>query len=481
MAKITFGIPANPIFQTVTITGTGLTVAAASGNTNLNMTIPTTADVDLQTMRDQSGSRMVEFLWLGTTHAMAYGMPGGTGGINSQTDFYFSLVDGVVGSFKATTGWQFAPKIRTSGSSSYLNYSSPADTGLTANTECLGVNYALGQTRTWADGTVAVQREVVFQAPTYAKTTTSATFTKAATVAITNAPQAAAGVTITNPYAFWVQAGATQLDGNTAVTGNLSATSASSSTASLIRSAVAGATAANNAVFSAYLTGLVEWQFGAVSTDSSFRLSSNSLGTGDVLKFANTGAVTFSAAARSSGVASYYTMSTPADTGITASTESIGENHVTAIRTWATTGTVALQRERFFAGPTYASASASQTFTDAFNVYMTPPVQGTNAIFTRGHTLGIVDATSAVSSITGGLIVATTLGTAATSVGIGGGNINAGGSITAGGAYTSGAPTTGTAGAWKLGILVTTASTVDTTKYIQLDVGGTLYKLATMT
>ncbi len=42
----------------------------------------------------------------------------------------------------------------------------------------------------------------------------------------------------------------------------------------------------------------------------------------------------------------------------------------------------------------------------------------------------------------------------------------------------TGAPSGGTAGVWKLGILVTTASVFDTTRYIQLDVGGTLYKLA---
>lgn len=139
----------------------------------------------------------------------------------------------------------------------------------------------------------------------------------------------------------------------------------------------------------------------------------------------------FTPAARTSGVASYFTINIPTDTGITAATESIGNQTVTATRTWATTGTVALQRENFFAGPTYASASASQTFTDAFTLYSTPPVAGTNAIFTRGHTLGIVDATSAASSITGAVVVAATLGTAGTSVGIGGGNVNAGGSVTA--------------------------------------------------
>ena len=45
---------------------------------------------------------------------------------------------------------------------------------------------------------------------------------------------------------------------------------------------------------------------------------------------------------------------------------------------------------------------------------------------------------------------------------------------------TTGAPNGGTAGAWKTGIAVTTtALTPSTTTYIQLDVGGTLYKMAT--
>src|SRR6266852_6427043 len=143
-----------------------------------------------------------------------------------------------------------------------------------------------------------------------------------------------------------------------------------------------------------------------------------------------TGIHIFSPAARSSGTAPYFTLNIPADTLQTAATESIGIKTVTATRQWATSGTVALQRENFFAGPTYSSQNASTTFTDAFTFYITPPIAGTNAIFTRGHTLAIVDATSAASSITGGFIVATTLGTAATSVGIGGGNINAGGIIT---------------------------------------------------
>lgn len=50
-------------------------------------------------------------------------------------------------------------------------------------------------------------------------------------------------------------------------------------------------------------------------------------------------------------------------------------------------------------------------------------------------------------------------------------------SVTATGAYISGAPSGGTAAAWKFGSLVTAAVVVDTTRYVQLDVGGTLYKM----
>ena len=53
------------------------------------------------------------------------------------------------------------------------------------------------------------------------------------------------------------------------------------------------------------------------------------------------------------------------------------------------------------------------------------------------------------------------------------------GAMVANGSLSTSAPTTGTAGAWKMGILVTAACTPDATKYIQLDIGGTLYKLGT--
>lgn len=154
-----------------------------------------------------------------------------------------------------------------------------------------------------------------------------------------------------------------------------------------------------------------------------------------------TGIPTFTPPVRTSGVAPFARFITPADTGQTADTEFPGiifggdASAATVTRTGADGTTYALQRENRFIGPTYAFAGAT-TVTDVFTVSMTPPIAGTSATFTRGHTLFINDSTSAASSITGGLIVAATAGTTATSTGIGGGNINTGGTITAGGAIT---------------------------------------------
>lgn len=100
----------------------------------------------------------------------------------------------------------FSSLARTSGSASYFTINAPADTGITAATESIGINH-VGGTRTWADGTVPTQREYLFQAPTYNKTTTAATFTDAGTLVVSGSPIAGTGVTITNPYSLWIQTG----------------------------------------------------------------------------------------------------------------------------------------------------------------------------------------------------------------------------------------------------------------------------------
>src|SRR3990167_8409018 len=79
-------------------------------------------------------------------------------------------------------------------------------TALTASSEAFDVNFNLNRSVQWLAGALATQRAVIFQAPTYAFTSTS-TITTAATVAITGAPVAGTNATITTPLAFWVQGG----------------------------------------------------------------------------------------------------------------------------------------------------------------------------------------------------------------------------------------------------------------------------------
>lgn len=100
-----------------------------------------------------------------------------------------------------------------------------------------------------------------------------------------------------------------------------------------------------------------------------------------------TGIETFTPTLRSSGAASFLTITTPADTGQTASTEAIGVNKTAAIRQWAT-GTLTTQREVLFGAPTYGFVGAS-TLTTAINVDIPDPIAGTNATFTNTYGLRV--------------------------------------------------------------------------------------------
>lgn len=89
--------------------------------------------------------------------------------------------------------------------------------------------------------------------------------------------------------------------------------------------------------------------------------------------------------ASTSGVVADWVLIPAANTGITASTESNIFRVDAATRTWATTGTVATQRDVMFNGMTYASASASQTFTIASTLFASTPIAGNNAIITNSY------------------------------------------------------------------------------------------------
>lgn len=107
------------------------------------------------------------------------------------------------------------PAARSSGVAPYHRIITPADTGITANTEGIGIafggtsaNPPATVTRTFANGTITQQREFEFTGPTY-DFTSSGTITDAATVSITEAPIAASGTTITRAHTLWIRGDST--------------------------------------------------------------------------------------------------------------------------------------------------------------------------------------------------------------------------------------------------------------------------------
>lgn len=132
------------------------------------------------------------------------------------------------------------------------------------------------------------------------------------------------------------------------------------------------------------------------------------------------GAFTSTTGTRTAGVVSYFKINTPADTTLTASTESIGirfggdATAVTVTRQWAT-GALTTQRENVFIAPTYGFVGAT-TLTDAATVAISAaPIAGTNATITNAYALwvqtgntllnGTLTTTNNITVTSGGLVV----------------------------------------------------------------------------
>lgn len=107
----------------------------------------------------------------------------------------------------------------------------------------------------------------------------------------------------------------------------------------------------------------------------------------------------FTPTARTSGSTPYLTITAPADTTLTASTEAIGLSFVGATRQHAT-GALTTQREWVITPPTYSFAGAS-TITTAVTFEVTgAPVAGTNATITNKYVARFVAGTAAEVPLT---------------------------------------------------------------------------------
>jgi hypothetical protein len=145
----------------------------------------------------------------GTLSASGSGPGGSTGDyqINSAGVFAAGVIaQGSTGRLTIT------PTASSSGTTSYFNLRTPADTGITVSTESVGVwlggSTGSTVTRNWTGpGTVTTQRETVITAPTYTSTGGVTVITTGATLAITGAPIETGTVGVTNALALWVQSG----------------------------------------------------------------------------------------------------------------------------------------------------------------------------------------------------------------------------------------------------------------------------------
>jgi len=107
-----------------------------------------------------------------------------------------------------------------------------------------------------------------------------------------------------------------------------------------------------------------------------------------------TGSLTVAPSARTGTAGALFTLTTPADTALTASTESMSLNvNTSATRTFAA-GALTTQRETLFQAPTYAFNGVS-TITNAATVAIAgAPTAGTNASITNSYALWVQSGTT---------------------------------------------------------------------------------------
>lgn len=128
------------------------------------------------------------------------------------------------------------------------------------------------------------------------------------------------------------------------------------------------------------------------------------------------GSVTFTPVLQSSGAVTPFTLTAPASTGQTASTEVNGLSYsLTTSRQWAT-GALTTQREWLINAPTYRFVGAS-TITNAATLAIGgAPIASTNATITNSMALWVQGGTTRIDGdfVTGNKVIDTTAGDAAT-------------------------------------------------------------------
>ncbi len=272
-----------------------------------------------------------------------------------------------------TSGVTVTPVATTSGVTNKFSVTPGADTGGTASTEAIDVNFNLSRTRTWATGAITTQRAMVVQAPTYAFVGAS-TVTSAATVAITGAPVAGSNATLTNAYALWVQAGTTLFSGQISAYGS------------------------GNTQMRMGVSAGQDYIIGRNSSTGELRIQGQQAGAtglyygdtgGDFIQVDANGNWVIAPKITTSGVVTKWKIAPGADTGGTASTEAIDVDvDMSRTRTWAT-GAITTQKAMVVRAPTYAFVGASTITNTATLAITAAPIAGANATLTNAYSLWV--------------------------------------------------------------------------------------------
>lgn len=300
-----------------------------------------------------------------------------------------------------------------------------ARTGLAAGTEVIGSNFNFAVTKQWAAGALATQREVVFQAPTYAFVSAS-TITTAATVAITGAPGVGANAAITNPLSLWSQAGAVRFTGGTYT--NTSGTKRQLEASATFN--VASGSAKFQPLYLSYTLNQTGSSSGEVIgfyidvTQTSVRGVHNLVrvdtNTNTVFKITEIGGVAVSQVAMTGSLVYPHAaleIIAGAHVGIDA-VETPGVDFNLAVTKNFVAGNIATQREFVVRAPTYSFAGASTITTTATVAITGAPIKGGNATLTNTSALllqGTYSPSTANMAINEMAVVATFSPTASTS------------------------------------------------------------------
>lgn len=172
-----------------------------------------------------NGAARKEFVMTDTSPLTVNRIPyvGANGRLVDNSGLLFSsTIKLSLGTSSTTATLNIAALTTSTGVSPLAIFTGAPHTNQTASTELLDIHFDLNRTVQFATGAKTTQRAFLISAPTYSAVG-STTITTASTFSISGAPTAGTNVSITTPYAFWVQAGNSRFAGDLSIGGNLSA------------------------------------------------------------------------------------------------------------------------------------------------------------------------------------------------------------------------------------------------------------------